>query len=100
MTDSDPNRLVVGSDEYRVLLRMPGRSGPANGRESTADENVPVPGSPLVESTGFMRWVRSGLVTMCRDERGKPFTEAQMPNQWSQDVASMDPEKVDEEDQH
>ena len=23
-----------------------------------------------------------------------------MPNQWSQDVASMDPEKVDEEDQH
>ena len=26
--------------------------------------------------------------------------EAQMPNQWSQDVASMDPEKVDEEDQH
>jgi hypothetical protein len=45
-------------------------------------------------------WVRSGLVTMCRDERGKPFTEAQMPNQWSQDVASLDPEKVDEEDQH
>ena len=40
------------------------------------------------------------LVTMCRDERGKPFTEAQMPNQWSQDVASMDPEKVDGEDQH
>jgi hypothetical protein len=40
------------------------------------------------------------LVTMCRDERGKPFTEAQMPNQWSQDVASLDPEKVDEEDQH
>jgi hypothetical protein len=37
---------------------------------------------------------------MCRDERGKPFTEAQMPNQWSQDVASLDPEKVDEEDQH
>ena len=24
-------------------LRMPGRSGPANGRKSTADENVPVP---------------------------------------------------------
>jgi hypothetical protein len=45
-------------------------------------------------------WVQSGLVTMRRDERGKPFTEAQMPNQWSQDVASMDPEKVDEEDQH
>jgi hypothetical protein len=37
---------------------------------------------------------------MYRDERGKPFTKAQMPNQWSQDVASMDPEKVDEEDQH
>jgi hypothetical protein len=30
----------------RVPLRMPGRSGPANGRGSTADENVPVPGPP------------------------------------------------------
>ena len=39
-------------------------------------------------------------MTMWRDERGKPFTEAQMPDQWSQDGASMDPEKVDEEDQH
>jgi hypothetical protein len=28
---------------------MPGRSGSANGRESTADENVPGPGPPLVE---------------------------------------------------
>jgi len=37
---------------------------------------------------------------MYRDEGGKPFTKAQMPNQWSQHVASMDPEKVDEEDQH
>jgi hypothetical protein len=26
--------------------RMPGRSGSANGRESTADENLPVPGRP------------------------------------------------------
>jgi hypothetical protein len=42
---------VAGSDEHRVPLRMPGRSGPANGRESTADENVPVPGQPLVESS-------------------------------------------------
>jgi adenylate cyclase len=32
--------LMLG---HRVPLRMPGRSGPANGRESTADENVPVP---------------------------------------------------------
>ena len=32
---------------------MPGRSGPANGRESTADENVPVPGPLLVESSCF-----------------------------------------------
>ncbi len=31
---------------HRVPLRMPGRSGPANGRESTADDNVPVPGRP------------------------------------------------------
>jgi hypothetical protein len=31
-----------------VPLRMPGRSGPANGREPSADENVPVPGAPLV----------------------------------------------------
>jgi hypothetical protein len=29
---------VAGSDEHRVPLRMPGRSGLANGRESTADE--------------------------------------------------------------
>ena len=29
---------VAGSDEHRVPLRTPGRSGPANGRESTADE--------------------------------------------------------------
>ena len=29
--------------EHRVRLRMPGRSGPANGRETTADDNVPVP---------------------------------------------------------
>ena len=45
---------VAGSDEYRVPLRMPGRSGPAkaNGPESTADENVPVPGPPLVR-TGY-----------------------------------------------
>jgi hypothetical protein len=32
---------------------MPGRLGPANGRESTADENVPRP--PLVDSSCFMR---------------------------------------------
>jgi hypothetical protein len=36
---------------HRVPLRMAGRSGPANGRESTADENVPVP--PFVESSCF-----------------------------------------------
>jgi hypothetical protein len=36
---------VTGSDEHRVLLRMPGRSGPATGRESTAEDNVPVPRS-------------------------------------------------------
>jgi hypothetical protein len=35
-----------------VPFRMPGRSGPANGRESTADENVPVPTSPLVHVNG------------------------------------------------
>ena len=36
---------VAGSDEHRVALRMPGRSGPAkaNGRESTADRHVLVP---------------------------------------------------------
>jgi hypothetical protein len=32
-----------------------GRSGLANSRESTADENVPVPGPPLVKSSYFMR---------------------------------------------
>jgi hypothetical protein len=37
---------VAGSDEHRVPLRMPGRSAPANGRESTADGNVPCPGRP------------------------------------------------------
>jgi hypothetical protein len=36
---------------------------------------------------------------MYRDEGGKVVTEAPMRNQWSQDVASMDPEKVDEEGQ-
>jgi hypothetical protein len=46
---------VAGSDDHRVRLRMPGRSGPANGCESTADENVPVPGPPLVESNCFTR---------------------------------------------
>jgi hypothetical protein len=39
-------RVVAVSDEHRVTLRMPGRSGPATGRESTADENVLVPGPP------------------------------------------------------
>ena len=40
---------------HRVPLRMPGRSGPADGRESTADENVPAPLRPLLESSCFMR---------------------------------------------
>jgi hypothetical protein len=34
---------VAGSDEHRVPLRMPGRSGPANGRESSADEKFAWP---------------------------------------------------------
>ena len=38
---------------HRVPLRMPGRSGSANGCESTADEHVP--GPPLVHVNG--RWV-------------------------------------------
>jgi hypothetical protein len=32
-----------------------GRSGPANSSESTADENVPVPGPLLAKSSYFMR---------------------------------------------
>jgi hypothetical protein len=34
------------------------------------------------------------------DEQGATFTEAQMHSQWAEDVASMDPESVDEADQH
>jgi hypothetical protein len=45
-------RLVAG-EELGDFLK-PGRSGPANGRESTADENVPVAGPPLVDSSCFM----------------------------------------------
>jgi hypothetical protein len=33
------------------------RAARPDGRESTVDENVPVPGLPLVESSGFMRVV-------------------------------------------
>lgn len=35
-----------------------------------------------------------------RADDGKILTEEQMRDRWSDDIASMDPEKVDEEDQH
>jgi hypothetical protein len=39
-------------------------------------------------------------VTTYRDEDGNVFTEERMRNQWSEDIAFMDPEKVDQDDQH
>src|ERR1700730_13642071 len=51
-TRRPPSWPVMG---HRVPLRTPGRSGPANGRESTVDENVPVSGPPLIESCGVSK---------------------------------------------
>ena len=45
-------QLSASKSAPRVPRRihwMHGRPGPANGRESTADENVPMPGPPLVD---------------------------------------------------
>jgi hypothetical protein len=87
-------RAVAGSDEHRVPLRMPGRSGPANGRESTADENVPVPGPPFVESSPCpgMSGTFPAQINSAPPSRGSPVSKGR----WVQDeqVAAMTDEEI------
>jgi hypothetical protein len=82
--------LNVGCEyaAWRVSLRMLAYMlGSGHGRESIADENVPVPAPPLMESSCFMTRRRQAPTGRHANPRfmGGPDDEAACTNRWGQE---------------